>query len=146
MDYGIEIVDAYEYDPSENKEEHEARKKANAGKEIMQYSLHVYNALWDADMRGIRAQKKSNGWWILMNKSSNYDPEEERRVIFPCFDSPNAKKKRAMITQIGEKFIEFIEQKRLSGENLIKKTPSQVIEKLEKLTTDRNKNPKYKGK
>ena len=141
MNFEIEIVEAYRLEPT------------SKNKKSKQFSVHAYIAMYDIDVRGITIQKKSNGWFILMPSKSNYDEEEGKRIYFPVIDFTNPKTKKEFLLQINEKFVEYIagnpqlENDPVEGKPKKPGMSSSVAkEKLEKMSAERNKNPKYKGK
>lgn len=148
MDFEIEIVDAYEI----------ADRKAQQGKLFnkkearrMGWSVHVYIPIYDMDIRGILARKLSNGWFIQMPHTCNFDKETKKWVMFPSLSFTSVETKEKFISELNTKFVDFIKEKLLEeGEAQEKKKidwmerQKKVEEKLKRSSDKRNQSGKYK--
>lgn len=149
INFEIEIVDAYDITPKcildIPKDELTNKKQKKIG-----WSVHVYIASLDMDLRGVLARKTKNDWFIVMPQAENYDREEKRWIRFPCICFSNPKKYVAFMNELKEKFTIFIKEKLIEeGEEKDKKRiawaerQAKSKEKIGKMSEKRNENPKY---
>lgn len=149
IDFEIEIVDAYDITPAIILKVPKEELSNKASKRIG-WSIHVYIAVLDIDIRGVVAKKIKNDWFIVMPYNVNFDKESQKMVRFPSITFTNPDKQSELLKQIKEKFSLFIKEKLV--EEIEEKEKKKIAwlernkkndEKALKMSDKRNEKEKY---